>query len=100
MPSENLANRRQLLWLLGAGVLLKAFYLRMHSDYNLKNHAIAFTELALAAGVVYLIAVYGIERTRSTRAATILLVFVAIAFRAPLWRESFSTSSVSSELDA
>jgi len=28
----------------------------MHSLYYLKNHAIAFIELALAAGVVYLIA--------------------------------------------
>ncbi len=71
--------------LLGAGVLLEAFYLRMHSLYYLKNHAIGFIELALAAGVVYLIALYGIERTRSSRAATILLVFAAIAFRAPLW---------------
>jgi hypothetical protein len=85
MPSEKHANRRQALWLLGAGVLLEAFYLRMHSLYYLKNHAIAFIELALAAGVVYLIALYGIERTRSSRAATILLIFAAIAFRAPLW---------------
>ena len=85
MPSENRVNRRQLLWLLGAGVLLEAFYLRMHSLYYLKNHVIAFIELALAAGVVYLIALYGIERTRSSRATTILLVLAAIAFRAPLW---------------
>lgn len=85
MPSENRANHRQVYWLLGAGVLLEAFYLRMHSLYYLKNHAIGFIELALAAGVVYLIALYGIERTRSSRAATILLVFAAIAFRATLW---------------
>jgi hypothetical protein len=85
MPSEKHANRRQALWLLGAGVLLEACYLRMHSLYYLKNHAVAFIELALAAGVVYLIALYGIERTRSSRAATILLIFAAIAFRAPLW---------------
>src|SRR5208283_3829999 len=85
MPSENRANHRQVYWLLGAGVLLEAFYLRMHSLYYLKNHVIAFIELALAAGVVYLIALYGIERTRSSRAATILLVFAAIAFRATLW---------------
>ena len=75
MTSEKQANRRQVLWLLGAGVLLEAFYLRMHSLYYLKNHAIAFIELALAAGVVYLIALYGIERTRSSRTATILLIF-------------------------
>ncbi len=85
MPSEKQANRRQVLWLLGAGVLLEMLYLRMHSLYYLKNHAIAFIELALAAGVVYLIALYGIERMRSSRAATILLIFAAIAFRAPLW---------------
>ena len=57
----------------------------MHNLYYLKNHAIEFIELALAAGVVYLIALYGIERTRSPRAVTILLIFAAIAFRAPLW---------------
>jgi len=85
MPSEKQANRRQVLWLLGAGVPLEALYLRMHGLYYLKNHAIAFIELALAAGVVYLIALYGIERSRSSRAATILLIFAAIAFRAPQW---------------
>jgi len=83
MPSEKQANRRQVLWLLGAGALLEAFYLRMYSLYYLKNHAIAFVELALAARVVYLIARYGIERTRSSRTATILLIFAAIALRAP-----------------
>jgi len=76
---------RQAIWLLGAGVLLEALYLRMHSLYFLKNHAIAFIELALAAGVVYLIALHGIERTKASRATTILLIFCAIVFRATLW---------------
>jgi len=84
MPSEKQANRRQVLLLLGVGVPLYAFYLRMLSLNCLKNHAIAFIELALATGVVYLIARYGIERPRFSRTATILPSFAAIAFRAPL----------------
>jgi hypothetical protein len=78
-------NNRQVIWLLGAGVLLEALYLRMHSLYFLKNNAIAFIELALAAGVVYLITLHGIERTQASRAGTILLIFCAIVFRTTLW---------------
>lgn len=57
----------------------------MHSLYYLKNYAIRFIELGLAAGVVYLVALYGFAQTKATRATTILLIFGAIAFRAPLW---------------
>ena len=57
----------------------------MHSLYYLKNHAIGFIELALAAGVVYLLALYGFARGPATRASTILLILTAIALRAPLW---------------
>jgi hypothetical protein len=57
----------------------------MHSLYYLKNHAIGFIELGLAAGVVYLIALYGFTRTHATRTTTILLIFGAIVFRATLW---------------
>jgi len=57
----------------------------MHSLYYLKNHAIGFIELALAAGVVYLLALYGFARGPATRASTILLILAAIALRAPLW---------------
>lgn len=60
-------------------------FLRMHSLYYLKNHAIGFIELGLAAGVVYLVALYGFAQTQATRTTTILLIFAAIAFRAPLW---------------
>ena len=73
------------VWLISAGIALELIYLRMHNLHYLKNHAIGFIELALAAGVLYLIALYGLTRTQSTRATTILLVFLAIAFRAPLW---------------
>jgi len=55
MPSENKSDHRQLFWLFAAGVPLEALYLRMHSLYYLKNHAIGFIELALAAGTVYLV---------------------------------------------
>jgi len=72
-------------WLLGAAVPLELIYLRMHTLYYLKNHAIGFIELALAAGVIYLIALYALTRLQATRVATILLIFLAIVFRAPLW---------------
>jgi alpha-1,6-mannosyltransferase len=85
MPSENNRNRWNTYWPLALGIAMEAAFLRMHSLYYLKNHAIGFIELALTAGVIYLIALYGFTRTKATRATTILLVFAAIAFRAPLW---------------
>jgi len=85
MPSETRTETLKLAGLLGAGVLLEALYLRMHSLYYLKNHAIAFIVLALAAGDIYLMALYGFERTGASRAATILLIFGALVFRATLW---------------
>jgi hypothetical protein len=70
---------------LAAGIAMEAAFLRMHSLYYLKHHAISFIELALAAGIAYLIALYTFAQTRATRTTTILLIFAAIAFRAPLW---------------
>lgn len=64
---------------------MEAAFLSMHSLYYLKNHAISFIELALAAGIFYLIALCAFAQTRATRATGILLIFAAIAFRAPLW---------------
>ena len=85
MISTTRQNRFKWVWLLSAGIVLELIFLRMHSLYYLKNHAIGFIELALAAGIVYLAALYGFTHTQATRVATILLVFLAIAFRAPLW---------------
>jgi alpha-1,6-mannosyltransferase len=85
MASDNNRNRWTRFWLLAAGIALEAAFLRMRSLYYLKNHAISFIELGLAAGVVYLVALYGFSQTKATRTTTILLVFAAIAFRAPLW---------------
>jgi hypothetical protein len=85
MPSEINRNRWYFLWLLAVAIALEAVFLRMHSLYYLKNHAIGFIELALAAGIAYLTALYSFAQTRATRASTILLIFAAIAFRAPLW---------------
>jgi hypothetical protein len=85
MASEHNRNRWNWVWLLAAGMVLEAVFLRMHSLYYLKNHAIGFIELALAAGIVYLLALYGFAQTQATRVSTILLVLGAIAFRAPLW---------------
>jgi len=85
MTSETQSENLKLAGLLGAGALLEALYLRMHSLYYLKNHAIAFMVLALAAGIVYLIALYGFDHTRASRASFILLIFAALVFRATLW---------------
>jgi alpha-1,6-mannosyltransferase len=85
MASDNNRNRWIRFWPLAAGIALEAMFLRMHSLYYLKNHAIGFIELGLAAGVVYLVALYGFAQRNATRVTTILLIFAAIAFRAPLW---------------
>ena len=63
MASENRSKTLQVGLVLGAGALLEACYLGMHHLYYLKNHAIAFIELGLAAGIVYLIALYGFGQT-------------------------------------
>jgi hypothetical protein len=85
MASENRSKTLQVGLVLGAGALLEACYLGMHHLYYLKNHAIAFIELGLVLGIVYLIALYGFGQTRTTRAAFILLIFSGIVFRATLW---------------
>ncbi len=85
MPFETRTESLKLAGLLAAGVLLEALYLRMHSLYYLKNYAIAFMVLALAAGIVYLVALYGFDHTHASRATFILLIFGALVFRATLW---------------
>jgi alpha-1,6-mannosyltransferase len=85
MSSDNHRNRWIRFGLLAAAIAMEATFLRMHSLYYLKNHAIGFIELGLAAGIVYLLALYGFAQLQATRATTILLIFAAIAFRAPLW---------------
>jgi alpha-1,6-mannosyltransferase len=84
MPSENHRHWKW-FWLLAAGIILEALFLRMHSLYYLKNHAIGFIELALAAGIAYLLALCAFSQTRPTQTTTILLIFAAIAFRGTLW---------------
>lgn len=85
MTSEPTPTRWIWIGLIAAGLLLETLFLRMHSLYYLKNHAIGFIELALGAGIVYLFALYGFSQTQATRASTILLIFGAIVLRAPLW---------------
>jgi hypothetical protein len=85
MTSETQSENLKLAGLLAAGAVLEALYLRMHSLYYLKNQAIGFMVLALAAGIVYLIALYGFDQTRASRASFILLIFPALVFRATLW---------------
>jgi hypothetical protein len=85
MTSETQTENLKLAGLLAAGAVLEALYLRMHSLYYLKNHAIAFIVLALGAGIVYLIALYGFDHTQASSASFILLIFAALVFRATLW---------------
>ncbi len=85
MSSETQTENLKLAGLLGAAALLEALYLRMHSIYFLKNYPIAFIVLALAAGIVFLIALYGFDQARASRAAFILLIFASLVFRATLW---------------
>jgi alpha-1,6-mannosyltransferase len=85
MSSENNRKRWNWFWPLAAGIVLEVLFLRIHGLYYLKNHAIAFIELALATGIAYLFALFALTQTRATRATTILLIFAAIAFRATLW---------------
>lgn len=85
MPSETQNNLKPILWTLAAAACMELLFLRMHRLYYLKNHAVEFIELALAAGIVYLIALYILGKTRAARSLTILLVFAAIVFRATLW---------------
>ena len=49
MPSEQNRNRWNCSGCWIAGIALEAMFLRMHSLYYLKNHAIGFIELGLAA---------------------------------------------------
>jgi hypothetical protein len=85
MSSEKNQNRWSWFCPLVAAIALEAAFLRMHHLYYLKNHAIGFIELGLAAGLAYLLALYGFTRTRAKRTTTILLIFGAIVFRATLW---------------
>jgi Glycosyltransferase family 87 len=85
MNSEQKRRRWNWVGLAATGIVLELLFLRMHSLYYLKNHAIGFIELALGAGIVYLIALYGFSRTRATNTSTILLILSAIVLRAPLW---------------
>jgi hypothetical protein len=85
MISEPTRKRWSWIGLVAAGIVLEILFLRMHQLYYLKNYAINFIELALGAGIIYLFALYGFAQRQATRASTILLIFAAIVFRAPLW---------------
>src|SRR5260221_316046 len=85
MTSETQTENLKLAGLLAAGALLEALDLRMHSMYYLTTHAIAFMVLALGAVIVYLIALYGFDHARASRASFIFLIFAALVFRATFW---------------
>jgi alpha-1,6-mannosyltransferase len=79
------SSRVQLGSVLAGGALLEAFYGRLHHLNDLKLHVVEFIALALAAGVVYLIALYFLEYSSGSRAAYLLLIAAAIAFRLTLF---------------
>lgn len=79
------SSRVQLTAVLAGAVLLEALYARMHHWNDLKLHVIEFIVLALAAGVVYLLALFFFEHSAGTRAAYLLLIAAAIFFRLTLF---------------
>ena len=85
MPTLNPSARAPLVSVMLGSVLLEAIYARMHHLNDLKLHVIEFIVLALAAGVVYLVALYKFEDAPSSRAAYLLLIAAAILFRLTLF---------------
>jgi alpha-1,6-mannosyltransferase len=79
------SSRVQLAAVCCGGALLESLYARMHHLNDLKLHVIEFIVLALAAGVVYLIALYLCEHSSSTRVSYFLLIAAAILFRLTLF---------------
>jgi len=71
--------------LLSGTLLLGLVYGRMRQLNDLKLHAVEFIVLALAAGVVYLIALHLLEHSAGSRAGYFLLIAAAILFRVTLF---------------
>ncbi len=83
--TDRFSARVQLACVTTGGALLEALYARMHHLNDLKLHVIEFIGLALAAGAVYLVALYLLEHSTGTRAAYLLLIAAAVLFRMTLF---------------
>ena len=83
--TRRFSSRTQLAGVLSGGAVLEALYARMHHLNDLKLHVIEFIALALAAGVVYLAALYLFEHASRARGAYLLLIAAAILFRVTLF---------------
>ncbi len=85
MPTGHQRSKTQLYAVLAGAALLEAIFARMHHLNDLKQNVIEFIVLALAAGVVYVVALYCIEHSRDDRAALWLLLAAAVLFRLTLF---------------
>ena len=64
---------------------LEAVFAAMARLGDLAGHVVEFTTLALAAGVLYFIALYALEHTRESRAVLWVILLGALAFRLTLF---------------
>jgi alpha-1,6-mannosyltransferase len=85
MPTVQKKPKSQLSIVVVGAVLLEAAFARMHHLNDLKQKVIEFMALALAAGVVYMVALYFIEHSRDDRAAFWVLLAAAVLFRLTLF---------------
>jgi len=87
-PIENFFKRlkiSQVQVLLAGFVLLQALFWHLRRLGNLETFVVETIATGLAAGVIYFLAIYGIEHARESRAAFWLIIAAAILFRATLW---------------
>jgi alpha-1,6-mannosyltransferase len=87
-PTENLPARlriSQTQILFTGFILLEALFWRLRRFGNLETFVVETIATGLAAGVIYFIALYGLEHTRESRGAFWLVLAAAILFRATLW---------------
>ncbi|HEY4742336.1 MAG TPA: glycosyltransferase 87 family protein [Candidatus Acidoferrales bacterium] len=88
VPTENFPARlriSQTQILLAALILLEALFWRLRRFGNLETFVVETIATGLAAGVIYFIAIYGLEHTREGRWAFWLVLAAGILFRATLW---------------
>ena len=85
MSASRLRLEPQQLIALVAIVALEAIFAAMARLGDLSIHIPEFVALALAGGVLYVIALYALERTRENRAVLWLVLLGALAFRLTLF---------------
>src|SRR5579883_2882451 len=70
---------------IGSALSLEAVFVRMARLGDLKASVIAAITLALAAGIIYVVALYLLEHSSQTRAALWVILAGAILFRLTLY---------------